>query len=260
MSNSTHIKPIKFRIKQQLKYTDNDITLIRGDCLIEMNKIKKKSINCIITDLPYGVSRNKWDNIIDLNKMWFLFKQILCSDGIVILTASGLFVSKLMMSNIKMFKYDLIWEKTINSGQLNVNKMPLRSHENILLFYNKNRTYNEKKTEGTPYKINRKDTNGEGFGKQTESKKNNDGYRHARSIIKISNPRKKGGHPTQKPVELMEYLINCYSNKGDTILDCCMGCGSTGIAAKKNNRKFIGIELETKYFDIAKKNITELSI
>ena len=262
----------KFRVKKtqkcdtniqdkEVKYTNNsDIKLIHGDCLIEMDKLEKCSINCIITDLPYGVSLNKWDTIIDLDKMWKLFEKILCKDGIVILTASGKFVAKLMMSNIKRFKYDLIWEKTVNSGQLNVNKMQLRSHENILIFYNKNKTYNEQKTVGEPYKINRQDTTGEGFGKQTGSSKNNEGYRHARSVIKISNPRKKGGHPTQKPVELMEYLIKTYSNENDTILDCCMGCGSTGIAAKKNNRKFIGIEIEKKYFDVAKKDITELKV
>jgi len=225
-----------------------------------MENIEKNSINCIITDLPYGVSQNKWDTVIDLDKMWNLFKKILCKDGIVILTASGKFVAKLMMSNIAMFKYDIIWEKTVNSGQLNVKKMPLRSHENILIFYKKNRTYNEQKTKGTPYKINRKDTTGEGFGKQSGSKKINNGFRHARSVIKISNPRKKGGHPTQKPVALMEYLIKAYSQENDIILDCCMGCGSTGIAAKKNNRKFIGIELEKKYFDIAKKDISEYGL
>ena len=162
-----------------------------------------------------------------------------------------------MMSNIDMFKYDIIWEKTINSGQLNVKKMPLRSHENILIFYNKNRTYNEQKTKGEPYKIKRTDTTGDGYGGQKGSEKNNEGYRHARSVIKISNPRKKGGHPTQKPVELMEYLIKAYTNEGDTVLDCCMGCGSTGIAAVKNNRKFIGIEMEKKYFDVASKDITD---
>ena len=247
--------------EKTIKYTDNnDIQLINGDCLVEMEKIEKNSINCILTDLPYGVSLNKWDTIIDLDKMWKLFKKILKKDGIVIMTASGKFVAKLMMSNINMFKYDLIWEKTVNSGQLNVKKMPLRSHENILIFYNKNKTYNEQKTPGEPYKIKRKDTTGEGFGKQKESEKNNEGYRHARSVIKISNPRKKGGHPTQKPVELMEYLIKAFTDEGDTVLDCCMGCGSTGIAAKKNNRKFIGIELEKKYFDVAEKDITSLEI
>ena len=234
--------------------TDN-VQLFNSDCMEKMKDIEKNSINAIITDLPYGVSKNNWDTPLDLEKMWNLFKTILCKDGIIILTASGKFTARLMMSNIDMFKYDIIWEKTINSGQLNVNKMPLRSHENILIFYNKNRTYNEQKTKGEPYKIKRSDTTGDGYGGQTSSEKDNNGYRHARSVIKISNPRKKGGHPTQKPVELMEYLIKTYTNEGDTVLDCCMGCGSTGIAAVKNNRNFIGIEMEKKYYDVASKDI-----
>ena len=235
---------------------ENLISLFNCDCMEEMENIETNSINAIITDLPYGVTKNDWDTPLDLDKMWELFKNILCKDGIIILTASGKFTARLMMSNIDMFKYDIIWEKTVNSGQLNVNKMPLRSHENILIFYNKNRTYNEQKTKGEPYKIKRKDTTGDGYGGQTGSEKDNGGYRHARSVIKISNPRKKGGHPTQKPVELMDYLIKTYTNEGDTVLDCCMGCGSTGIAAIKNNRKFIGIEMEKKYYDVAVKDIT----
>lgn len=231
------------------------IQLYQGDCLEIMKKMEKETIHAIITDLPYGVSNNKWDTPIDLDEMWKLFNTILKKDGIVILTASGKFVGQLMMSNIKMFKYDLIWEKTINSGQLNVNKMPLRSHENILVFYNKNKTYNEQKTEGTPYTMNRGDTTGDGYGKQKPSSKTNDGYRHARSIIKISNPRIKNGHPTQKPVELMEWLIKTYTNENENVLDCCMGAGSTGIACKNLNRNFFGIELEEKYFAMAQKNL-----
>ena len=240
------------------KYITDNVKLYNGDCMEEMLNIKNNSVNAIITDLPYGVSKNDWDTPLDLDKMWELFKNIICKDGIIILTASGKFTGRLMMSNIEMFKYDIIWEKTINSGQLNVKRMPLRSHENILVFYNKNRTYNEQKTLGEPYKIKRKDTTGDGYGEQKESEKINDGYRHARSVIKISNPRKKGGHPTQKPVELMEYLIKTYTNEGDIVLDCCMGCGSTGIAAVKNKRKFIGIELKKEYYDVCLETITDL--
>jgi len=114
-----------------------NIKLYNSDCMEEMKNIDKNSVNAIITDLPYGVSKNNWDTPLDLDKMWELFKNILCEDGIVILTASGKFTARLMMSNIDMFKYDIIWEKTVNSGQLNVNRIPLRSHENILIFYNK---------------------------------------------------------------------------------------------------------------------------
>jgi len=235
------------------------IQLYNTDCMEQLKQIQPNSIRAIISDLPYGMSKNNWDTPLDLEKLWPLLRNVLKKDGVVILTASGKFVGKLMMSNIDMFKYDLIWEKTINSGQLNVKYMPLRSHESILVFYNKNSTYNEQKTKGEPYKIVRKDTSGEGYGAQKGSLKSNEGYRHARSVIKIPNPRKKGGHPTEKPVELFDYLIKTYTNEGDTVLDCCMGCGSTGIAAIKLKRKFIGIEIAPKYYDIAVSRLNELN-
>lgn len=237
-------------------YTNDNYSLFNGDCLIEMKKINSGTINLIATDLPYGTTQNKWDEIIPFDKMWNEFDRILTKTGIIVLTAAQPFSSKLVMSNLDKFKYEIIWEKTIGSGQLNIKKQPLRIHENILVFYNKPGIYNEQKTEGKPYKINRKvNFKGEGYGKQTDSSKNNNGFRHAKSVIKISNPRIKGGHPTQKPLELMEYIINTYSNKGDMILDCCMGSGTTGEAAIKLDRKFIGIELDKKYFEIAKLRI-----
>jgi site-specific DNA-methyltransferase (adenine-specific) len=248
-------------IKQvcEIKNPKKDIELINGECLEEMDKIDEKSIDAIITDLPYGVSKNNWDSVIDLKEMWCRFNRILKKNGIVILTASGKFVGQLMMSNMNMFKYDIIWEKTVCSGQLNVKKMPMRAHENILIFYNNHGIYNEQKTKGEPYKINRKNTTGTGYNTQKDSSKVNDGYRHARSVIKISNPRKKNGHPTQKPIELMEYLIKAYTNENDTVLDCCMGGGATGVACKNLNRKFIGIEIDKKYFDMSTENINQSS-
>jgi site-specific DNA-methyltransferase (adenine-specific) len=232
--------------------------LINGDCLEEMSKLPNQSIHLIATDLPYGTTQNKWDEIIPFDKMWEQFNRIIKDDGIIVLTAAQPFSSKLIMSNIDNFKYEVIWEKTIGSGQLNIKHQPLRAHESILVFYNKKGTYNEQKTKGAPYKINRKiKSKGEGYGKQTNSKKNNDGFRHAKSVVKISNPRIKGGHPTQKPVALMEYIIKTYSNINDTILDCCMGHGTTGIAAINLDRKFIGIELDEKYFNKAQSNINQ---
>jgi len=245
-------------IINDISYKQNNIILYNNDCMQKLKDIEPNSIRAIISDLPYGMSKNNWDTPLDLDKLWPLFKNILKKDGIVILTASGKFLAKLMMSNIDMFKYDIIWEKTVNSGQLNVKYMPLRSHESILVFYNKNNTYNEQKTKGEPYKIVRNDTTGDGYGNQKGSMKSNDGYRHARSVIKIPNPRKKGGHPTEKPVALFDYLIKTYTNEGDTVLDCCMGCGSTGLAAIDLKRKFIGIEICPKYYNIAIKRFSEI--
>ena len=225
------------------------IELINGEALSEMAKIKDNSIDFICVDLPYGTTQNKWDEIIPLDKMWKEFHRIIKEDGCIALTASQPFSSKLVMSNLSCFKYEMIWEKTISSGQLNVKHQPLRNHESILIFYKKIPTYNEQKTQGEPYSINRKADYQDGnYGKQKDNAKINDGFRHAKSVLKISNPRIKGGHPTQKPLELMEHLIKMYTNKGDVVLDCCMGSGTTGVAASNLDRGFIGIELDENYF------------
>lgn len=232
------------------------MNLINGECLAEMAKIKDHSIDMILVDLPYGTTQNKWDEIIPFDKMWEQFDRIIKENGVVVLTATQPFTSKLIMSNVDNFKYDIIWEKTISSGQLNVKRQPLRNHESVLVFFKKQPTYNEQKTKGEPYSINRKANYADGnYGKQKDNSKVNDGYRHAKSVLKISNPRIKGGHPTQKPLELMEILIKMYTNPGDTVLDCCMGSGTTGVAAKKLDRNFIGIELDETYFKKASARI-----
>ena len=236
-----------------------NIELIRDNCLNEIKNIKEKSIDCILTDLPYGITKNEWDTEIDLKLLWENFNNILKPNGIIILTAVQPFTSKLVISNQKMFKYEIIWEKTIGSGQLNIKHQPLRVHESILIFYNKRGTYNEQLTEGKPYSINRTKVKGSGYNKQTSTNKQNDGYRHAKSVIKISNPRIKEGHPTQKPIELLEYLVKTYTNENDTVLDCCMGSGSTGVACINLNRNFIGIELNNEYFEKAKDYLNNLN-
>lgn len=230
--------------------------LVLGDCLEQMKHIPDGSIDLIATDLPYGTTQNKWDIIIPFEPLWFQYKRILKSTGSVILTATQPFTSQLVTSNMALFKYDLVWEKTIASGQLNVRRQPLRTHESILIFGRGRGTYNEQCTEGKPYFIKRKVTfKGEGYGRQADSSKTNTGFRHAKSVITISNPRNKDGHPTQKPIALMEYIIKCYSNPNDVVLDSCMGSGTTGVAAKLLDRNFIGIELDESYFTTAKNRI-----
>lgn len=234
-----------------------NLTLIHGECLVEMSKIPPRSIDMILCDLPYGTTNNKWDVVIPLDRLWEQYCRIIKDNGVIVLTAAQPFTSQLVCSNPKMFKYDLVWEKTVSSNQLNVKIQPLRSHESILVFYSKPPTYNEQLTEGEPYRINRAAKYTEGnYHKQKPSKKVNTGYRHARSVIRVSNPRIKGGHPTEKPVELLEYLIKTYTNPGDVVLDNCMGCGSTGVACRNLERKFIGIELDSKYFTCAQKKIS----
>ena len=232
--------------------------LWQGECIGLMKNIKDKTVDLICVDLPYGVTQNKWDSIIPLDKMWEQFNRVIKDNGAVILTATQPFTSILVMSNLQDFRYDIIWEKTISSGQLNVAHQPLRNHESVLVFYKKKPTYNEQKTLGEPYSINRKaDYKDNNYNEQKASSKNNTGYRHAKSVIKASNPRIKGGHPTQKPQELMEQLIKTYSNEGDVVLDCCMGAGTTGAAAGVLKRKFLGIELDPHYFDVSANRISE---
>ena len=230
--------------------------IICGDCLEEMKNIKDKSVDMILCDLPYGTTRNKWDSVIDLDKMWDEYERIIKDNGAIVLTAVQIFASQLIMSRQKLFKYDLIWKKTIASGQLNVNRQPLRTHEHILVFYKNQPTYNQQMTKGKPYTINRKATyKGEGYNKQTDSHKENNGFRHPTSVLEFSNPRIKGGHPTQKPVELFEWLIKTYTEKGELVLDNCIGSGTTAIACMNTKRDYIGIELSKKYISMTNKRI-----
>ena len=233
--------------------------IIQGNCLQSMRTISSASIDMILCDLPYGTTRNKWDSIIPLEKLWEQYLRIIKPNGAIVLTAVQIFASQLIMSQPKLFKYDWIWEKTISSGQLNVNKQPLRRHEHILVFYKKQPTYNQQFTNGTPYSIKRKVTfKGESYSKQSNSQKTNEGYRHPTSILCFSNPRIKNGHPTQKPVNLFEYLIKTYTNEGDIVLDNCIGAGTTAIAAINTNRHFIGIEISKEYCDMANNHIMEV--
>jgi site-specific DNA-methyltransferase (adenine-specific) len=232
----------------------------QGDCLILMKEIPDKSVNLILCDLPYGVTnRNKWDCIIPIELLWKEYKRVLKEKGIIILTATQPFASRLIMSNLEMFRYDLIWEKPLATGFLNANRMPLRNHESILVFYNSLPIYNPQKTEGKPYKmVRRSDSTDYGEVKNLHQETNNvDGKRFPKSVIKFSSDKEKL-HPTQKPLALFEYLILTYSDKGALVLDNCMGSGTTAVACLNLNRNFIGIELEQKYIDICNKRIMEV--
>ena len=222
-----------------------------------MKNLQDSCVDMVFCDLPYGTTQNKWDSIIPLQELWQQYNRIVKENGAVVLTASQPFTSKLIVSNIDNFKFEWIWKKTLGSGQLNIKKQPLKVHESVLVFYRKPPVYNEIKTKGEPYVMNRKasEFDDNSYGKQKDIVKNNDGFRHAKSIIEISNPRVKGGHPTQKPVALCEYFIKTYSNPGDLILDNCMGSGTTGIACINTGRRFVGMETEQKYYEMATNNI-----
>ena len=186
------------------------------------------------------------------------YKRVIKDNGAICLFGQGAFTANLIMSNISMYRYDLVWEKTKAGGFLNAKRIPLQAHENISIFYKKLPTYNPQMEQGKPY-TKKAVTNGDGnnYGKfnRVGQVHINNGERFPRSVIKISNDNHKSLHPTQKPVALLEYLIKTYTNENETVLDNCMGSGSTGVACKNLNRKFIGIELDENYFSIAKERI-----
>jgi len=237
------------------------IDLRLGDCLEVMKDIPDASVDAIITDPPYGTTACKWDSVIDFNLMWEQLNRIIKPNGAIVLFGSEPFSSALRMSNIKNYKYDWVWNKRMKVGMLNCKRMPLRQHEDLIIFNAKN-VYNPQMTKGKfrNKKIQpTKDFQTYGQLKNPIDNFNDDYY--PSSIIEFSNAKQKGKvHPTQKPVALMEYLIKTYTNENETVLDFTMGSGSTGVAAKNLNRNFIGIEQDQKYFNIAKQRIKETKL
>ena len=232
------------------------IDIRQGDCLELMKEIPDTSIDMILCDLPYGTTKNKWDSVIPLNKLWKSYERIIKDNGAIVLFSQMPFSAELVHSNLKLFKYEWIWQKDNGTGFLNAKKMPLKIHENILVFYKKLPLYNPQMRTGfKPYKCKqgRHSTNYGAYeqGHITES----NGERYPIDIIKFK--KDSGLHPTQKPVELLEYLIKTYTNENETVLDNCMGSGSTGVACINTNRNFIGYELDEKYFKIAEERINE---
>jgi len=245
-------------------------TFYYGDCLVEMDKIADKSVDMILCDLPYGTTACKWDSVIDFKLMWEQLNRIIKPNGAIVLFGSEPFSSALRMSNMKNFRYDWIWDKIKGSGFLNANKMPIKRHEVISIFYKKLPTYNKqlKKRNANSHSLGKvenytankeKYKNGVYAMQGIEFKKmnaiNDYSFKNPDTIIEISVGNSRGQykrlHPTQKPVLLMEYLILTYTNENETILDFTMGSGSTGVAAKNLNRNFIGIEMDENYFNIA---------
>ena len=225
--------------------------LLNGDCLELMKNIPDKSIDMILCDLPYGTTHNKWDNVIPMEPLWKQYNRIIKDHGAIVLFSQMPFGASLIMSNPKMFRYEWIWEKNQAVGFLNAKKMPLRKHENILVFYKHLPTYNPQGLIKLDEPIQEKGSanrNGKNYGVADKSFiRTHTNY--PTDIITFS--KDSGYHPTQKPVDLLEYLIKTYTNEGDVVLDNCMGSGSTGVACVNTNREFIGMELNEEYFKIA---------
>ena len=231
------------------------------DCLEGMKRMPDKSVDMILCDLPYGTTACKWDTIIPFEPLWEQYERVIKDNGAIVLTASQPFTSALVMSNPKMFRYEWIWEKDNHTNFLNIKKQPAKRHENIAVFYKRQPTYNPQMWEGKPShstgsqigkKVRREFLGGE-FEIKTAP---NGNLKYPTSIQKINNvSRGKNIHPTQKPVALFEYLIRTYTNEGDTVLDNCMGSGTTAIACINTDRQYIGFELDETYHKLSLERI-----
>ena len=226
----------------------------QGDCLEVMKEIEDKSVDIILCDLPYGTTKCKWDTIIPFEPLWKQYERIVKANGAIVLTAAQPFTSVLVVSNLKDFRYEWIWKKTRATGHLNAKIQPMREHESVVVFYKKPSIYNPQGLK--PYgKITKRGHNGDNYNKSgTENYQEYTGY--PRTIQEFPDDKDKL-HPTQKPVALFEYLIRTYTNEGETVLDNCIGSGTTALACLNTGRFFIGIEQDEDYVNIARKRIEE---
>lgn len=234
------------------------------DCLEGMKQIEDESVDLILCDLPYGTTNLKWDIVIPFDKLWLAYKRIIKKNGIIILFGKQPFTSKLILSNEVMFKYELIWEKTRAGNNMLVKKQPSSIHENILVFYKNPPVYNDLKFRvDEKYVDKRKSINDSFYSKGhyqgIMKRKKDDGLRHPQSILPFNSVWRVDMHPTEKPVELFEWLIKSYTNEGMIVLDNCIGSGTTAIACKKTNRKFIGFEINKEYFEMSEQRLKEIS-
>lgn len=237
--------------------------VIQGDCLEVMKEIPDKSIDMILCDLPYGTTACKWDTIIPFEPLWEQYKRIIKDNGAIVLTASQPFTSALVMSNVKTFKYAYTWVKTKPSGFQNAKRIPMKKHEDILVFYNSQPIYNqqnliklEKPIKSGRARLKNDEQHHLGVAGKLEHKTTHTGWQD--SVLYFANPSGKGHlHPTQKPVALFEYLIKTYTNEGDLVLDNCAGSGTTGVACRNLNRNYILIEKEQEYIEIINKRLSQ---
>lgn len=227
---------------QQAFFATKNGTLYMGDCLDVLPEIPDGSVDMVLCDLPYGTTSFKWDKKLPFGRLWAEYSRLIREHGAIALTAQQPFATDLIVTGRKLFRYELIWEKTLACGFLNANRMPLRAHENILIFYKKGG--GDGSVYGRTYRI---------------QEHRNTGQRYPRSVLRFANVNARNhGHPTEKPLELFEWLIRTYTNEGDLVLDNCLGSGTTAVAAERQNRRWLGIEKELEYCEIAKRRLEEL--
>ena len=233
-----------------------------GDCLELMPQIPSGTIDMILCDLPYGTTSCKWDTIIPFEQLWNEYERVIKDNGAIVLFGKNPFTSRLILSNEKLFRYELIWEKTRAGNNMQVCKQPSAIHENILVFYKNQPTYNDLKFKVDEKYIDKRKSINDSFYKSEHyqgvmKRKADDGFRHPQSILPFNSVWHKDMHPTEKPVELFEWLIKSYTNENELVLDNTIGSGTTAFACKRTNRNFIGIEKDEIYFNKATKLLNE---
>jgi site-specific DNA-methyltransferase (adenine-specific) len=238
--------------------------ILLGDCLELMKDIPNGSIDMILCDLPYGTTSQKWDIIIPFDKLWEQYERIIKPNGAIVLFGKNTFTAKLILSNEKLFRYELIWEKSRAGNSMQVCKQPSAIHENILVFYKNQPTYNDLKFKVDEKYIDKRKSINDSFYSSGHysgvmKRKADDGLRHPQSILPFNSVWKKGMHPTEKPIELFEWLIKSYTNENDLVLDNTAGSGTTAEACLKTNRQFIVIEKGVDYFEMIKKRVEDFN-
>lgn len=234
------------------------VDLFLGDCLEIMRGIGDGSVDCVIADLPYGTTYCKWDSVIPLDKLWEQYKRVIRGTGALVFTASQPFTTKLISSNIDWFKYEWVWDKENPTNFANAKHQPLKQHENVIVFSRGKSPYYPIKTPGKPNHVQGKSQVNKSETRLIDKRVGDDlsGMKYPKSILKFPKHSSQCKfHPTQKPVELMKYLIETYTLEGQTVLDNTMGSGTTGVACVLTNRNFIGIENDPKYYQIAQERI-----
>ena len=238
---------------------ENNI-IYHGDCIERMKILPDNSVDMVLTDPPYGTTQNKWDTIVDMDAFWKEIKRVTKKNSAILIFTQMPFTATVVMSNSKMFRYEWICEKANPTGFLNARRMPLKCHENILVFYEKLPTYNPQMIQGRPHSRGGTDRQSKNYGSYADTKRIISNTYFPRDVLKVNwQDSTRGLHPTQKPVSLCEYFIKTYSNKGDIILDPFIGSGTTAVAAVNTGRKYIGFEQDDKYFDTAQNRLDKLT-
>lgn len=247
-------------MNKQPNFVAGGVSLFQGDCLPLLKEFDDKSVDMILCDLPFGTTRCRWDTVISIPELWREYNRIIKENGAIVLFGVEPFSTQMRIENLKNFKYDWVWLKSRPTGHLNAKKQPMRAYEIISVFYKKQCTYNPQGLIEGEFDNNRPSRGNKVMGEYVHGQeRNNFGIskytNYPKNVLQYPNPNNKTLHPTQKPVDLLEYLIKTYTNEGDLVLDNCMGSGSTGVACIHTNRQFVGIEIDEKYYNIAEKRI-----